>query len=105
MDKKTEIVKNDKNHLSDEFYVKFKSELEQAHSFPTEYLFKYILPADQSKIAQLHSIFDNANAQIFMRDSKKGNYISLTVKAPVNDAHDVVIYYRQAMAIEGIVAL
>lgn len=105
MNTKFEILEKDKNQSHDDFYIKFKEELERSHSFPLEYLFKYIVPSEQSKIAQLHSIFENANASISTRDSKNGKYTSLTIKVHVNDADDIVIYYRQAAAIEGIMAL
>lgn len=53
----------------------------------------------------MHSIFENANAFISTRDSKNGKYSSITVKAPVYDADDVVLYYRQVSAIDGVMML
>lgn len=105
MDEKLKILQNDRSQHADDFYLKFKERLEQTHSFPTDYIFKYIVPAEQSIIAKLHSIFSSANPSISTRDSKNGKYISITIKVPVSDANDVVIYYRQAAEIEGIVML
>jgi len=105
MNNKIEILENDKNLHSDDFYVRFKEKLEETHTFPSDYLFKYIVPSEQSKIARLHSIFDSPNANISTRDSKNGNYTCVTIKVAVNDADDVIIYYRQAAAIDGIMAL
>lgn len=105
MNKNIEILGNEKNHQADDFYSKFKEKLETAHTFPMDYIFKYILPSEQSKIAILHSIFENADASISMRDSKNGKYTSVTVKVRVNDVDDIIIYYRQAASIEGIMAL
>lgn len=105
MDKRFEILENDKNLHIDDFYSKFKEKLEEIHSFPTNYIFKYIVPSEQSKIARLHSIFENSNSSISTRDSKNGKYTSITIKTPVNDADDVIIYYRQAASIDGIMML
>lgn len=105
MEKKFEILDNDKNLHIDDFYLRFKEKLEETHTFPSDYIFKYIVPADQSKIARLHSVFNHPEANISTRDSKNGKYTSITIKVPVNDANDIVIYYRQASEIEGIIAL
>ena len=105
MERKIEILGSDKNQHVDDFYVRFKEKLEEGHLFPTDYVFKYIVPAEQSIIAKLHSIFEKSKASIYTRESKNGKYTSLTIKVSVNDADDIIIYYRQAAAIEGIVML
>lgn len=105
MNKKFEILEKDKNQHTDDFYRQFKEKLELTHTFPTDYLFKYIVPAEQSIIAKLHSIFETPEASISTRDSKNGKYTCMTIKVPVNDAEDVVIYYRQTSGIEGIMTL
>lgn len=105
MKKNFEILENDKNLNTDDFYLRFREELEEAHSFPTDYMFKYIVPAEQHLIARLHSIFEKAEASLSTRDSKNGKYTSVTVKVPVKHADDVIAYYKQASAIEGIVML
>ena len=99
------VLENDKNQHIDDFYAKFKEKVEQTHTFPCEYTFKFILPADPSSIARLHRIFENANGGFSSRDSKNGKYTSLTVKAHVSDADDVIIYYRQVAEIEGVMML
>lgn len=105
MKRKFEILENDKNQHVDDFYLRFKEKLEETHTFPVNYMFKYIVPAEQNIIAKLHSIFEMANPVFSTRESKNGKYTSVTIKVPVNDADDVVIYYRQTAAIDGIVAL
>jgi len=105
MNDKIKILGNDKAQHIDEFYLTFKEKLQEIHSFPCDYPFKFIVPAEQKNIAKLHSIFENADAGFSIRDSKNGKYASITVKAPVNDADDVVIYYRQVASIDGIMML
>lgn len=105
MKEKMKVLHNDGNQNKEDFYLNFKERLEQTHSFPTEYIFKYIVPAEQRIIAKLQAIFSSANPVISTRDSKNGKYVGITIKVPVNDANDIVIYYQQAAAIEGIMAL
>ena len=102
---KIEILENDKNQSVDDFYQTFKAKLEEVHAFPSEYLFKFIVPAEQSNPAKLHTIFENANAAISSRDSKNGKYSSFTVKVRVHDADDVILFYRQVSVIDGVLML
>lgn len=105
MKRKYEIIENDENQQTDDFYSRFKEKLEETHTFPVDYIFKYIVPAKQSIIAKLHAIFEHDKSTFSTRDSKNGKYTSVTIKMPVNDAEDIIIYYKQAEAIEGIMAL
>jgi len=105
MNEKIKIIENDINQPIDDFYLTFKDKLEKAHTFPTDYIFKFILLSDEKIIAKLYSIFENANASYSTKDSKNGKYTSITIKVAVTDADDVVIYYRQVSSIEGILML
>lgn len=105
MDEKIRIIERDKNQSVDDFYRGFKEKLEKEHTFPTNYIFKFIFPAEQSNVAKLHTIFEKANASFSSRDSKNGRYTSITINAFVNDADDIIIYYRQVASIAGVVML
>lgn len=105
MNEKIEILDNDENQNVDDFYSNFREKLIETHTFPTDYMFKFILSSDQSNIAKVHSVFEKANASFSSKDSKTGKYLSITVKVAVNDADDVIIYYRQIAEIKGVVML
>jgi len=105
MNEKVKIIGNDKNQTMDDFYLTFKEKLEETHIFPTDYIFKFILSSNEKNIARLYSIFENANASYSVKDSKNGKYTSVTIKTPVSDANDIVIYYRQVASIDGIMML
>ncbi|WP_029902514.1 DUF493 family protein [Prevotella sp. 10(H)] len=105
MNGKIEIIENDKNQHVDDFYLNFKEKLQEIHTFPSDYIFKFILSSEEKNIAKLYSIFDNANASFSLKDSRNGKYTSVTIKTPVNDADDVVIYYRQVSSINGVMML
>lgn len=105
MEEKMKIIEGDQNQSVDDFYVNFKQKLEEEHKFPCNYMFKFIVPADEEKIALLEAIFDKSNATISNRESKNGKYTSMTIIVNVHDANDVIIYYRQVAKIEGVVML
>lgn len=105
MNENFKIIENNENESVDSFYSNFKEKLEQTHTFPTDYVFKYIVPANPEKIAQIHKIFENSESTFSTRDSKTGKYTSITIKTHVNDANDVIIYYRQVAKIDGVVML
>lgn len=105
MNKKIEVLENDKNLQGEDFYAKFKTSLEEAHTFPTEYIFKYVVPSDHNTVAQVNAVFSKANPIVSTRDSKTGKYVSITIKAQVNSADDVIVYYKEAAKIKGIVSL
>lgn len=105
MNKKIEILKNDKGLNKEDFYRGFKEKLEITHSFPSYYIYKFIVPAEHKNIAKIRIVFEDKGADFSSRESRNGKYLSLTIKVLVNNADDVINYYRQVSAIEGIVML
>jgi len=49
---------------SEEFYKKLKGQLADTSSWPSDYLYKFIVPTDELKIKQIQDIFDNTGAVI-----------------------------------------
>ena len=47
---------------SEEFYKKLRHQLYETATWPTEYLYKFIVPTDQEKIRQIEELFDNLGA-------------------------------------------
>ncbi|MDR2146321.1 MAG: DUF493 domain-containing protein [Tannerella sp.] len=102
--KKIEIIAS-KEVKANEFYAKFKTELEKSQVLPGDYLLKFILPTDSRKIAQLNRIFDDRILTFSTRESKGGKYTSVTIRIFALDADTVIHYYREAAAIERIMML
>lgn len=85
-------------------YQSLKEKLIATTNWPTVYMFKFIIPADNRKLALLERIFDGDN-KITKRESKKGNYLSLTIKEVMTSADEVIKKYKKAEKIEGIISL
>lgn len=82
-----------------------KALLNNNHDWPTVYTFKFIVKGDLDKIALVQDLFNSETAQISMRESSKGNYISVTAKEVMNSAQEILDVYTKAKQIEGLIAL
>ncbi|RZL34432.1 MAG: DUF493 family protein [Pedobacter sp.] len=94
MDKKTE-----------EFYVRLKEELSNTSLWPSEYLYKFIVPTDQNKINEIENAFNNMGAVIKTSESKTGKYTSVSVDVRMKNPDAVIEKYIQVSNIEGIISL
>lgn len=94
-----------KGENPEDFYSRFKEQLDKEHIFPGNYMFKFIIPTESKKVAQLHKIFDHGGASFSMKESKNGKYTSITITMYVTDSISVIEYYKEASSIEGIVML
>ena len=87
------------------FYQKLKTQLDDTSTFPTDYLYKFIVNTEGEKVAQIQKIFDNTGAVINTKKSKTGKYISVSIVLKVNSSDQVIEYYKEAEKIEGIISL
>ncbi len=99
------ILENNNNRNSEEFYTSLKEKLEATHDFPEDYLFKFIIPNDQVKLIEIYRIFDGIKHTLTNKDSKNGKYTSLTFNAFVLDADHVIKIYQEVGNIEGAISL
>jgi len=78
--------------------------LEKNFSWPSVYMFKLIIPADNRIFAMVKNLFPE-EARFFTRNSKSGKYIIITVKELMLNPEEVIARYREALEIEGIIML
>jgi putative lipoic acid-binding regulatory protein len=96
-------MKQDKNTL--EFYTRLKQQLSDDTSWPAPYLYKFIVPADLEKIAEIEAIFNDTNAVIQTRDSSKGTYTSVSIKVKMASPEAVIEKYLEVSNVEGVISL
>lgn len=89
--------------MSDQF-SELRKKLEEQLSFPSVYMFKFIIKSDNRKMAMVESIFDE-DADIIQNQSAKGNYTSITVKQIVMSVDEIISIYQKAAQIEGVMSL
>lgn len=90
---------------SEEFYTRLKEQLEGDTTWPAPYLYKFIVPAQNEKIAEIERIFDNMNAHIQTRDSSKGTYTSVSIKVTLESPDAVIEKYLEVSKVDGVISL
>jgi len=93
------------NENSEEFYKRLRIQLEENSSWPSTYLYKFIVPTDQAKIDQIYAIFDQNGAVIESKKSKNGNYTSVSITVTMKDPDAVSAKYIEVSAVEGVISL
>ncbi len=94
MDKKTE-----------EFFDRLKGELEKSNTWPSIYLFKFIVPTDNEKIKQVEQAFNCLGAVIKTTQSKTGKFTSVSVDVQMESPQAIIDKYIEVSTIEGIISL
>ncbi len=84
-----------------EWINNFKKKLEEHYSWPSLYLFKFIVPHEKTDdLKQLfpsHTLVEKASAQ--------GKYVSITFQIMAPSSEAVIEVYQKAAHIDGLIAL
>jgi len=86
-------------------YTKLRAKLEETTTFPTKYMFKFIVPFSNSKINKIENMFNNIGAVITTKSSKSNKYKSLTIVAMMKSVNDVINKYEEVDTIDGVISL
>ena len=100
---KKQLMSVEKN--SDEFYKKLKEQLSDTSIWPSEYLFKFIVPSDKEKILAIQDIFNNTGAVIQTKESRNGKYTSLSINVRMKNPDAVITKYKEVALVEGVISL
>lgn len=79
----------------------FREKLEAVSEWPSLYMFKYIIAADQQD--EIKEIFQNH--EVIVKPSSKGKYVSLTINILAGSAEQIIEKYMETSKIKGIIAL
>ncbi|MGB3947743.1 MAG: DUF493 family protein [Bacteroidia bacterium] len=89
---------------TNEQYDKLRELLNKNENWPLVYMFKFIIPADNHKIALIESKFSD-EATITHKESSSGKYFSITVKEVMLSADAIINKYKEMNDIEGLITL
>ncbi len=78
---------------AEEFYKKLKNQLLETTTWPSEYLYKFIISSDVQKIKEIETLFDNTGAVIKTIESKNGKYTSVSINVVMKDPDAVIEKY------------
>ena len=90
---------------SEEFYGRLREQLWENTKWPSNYLYKFIVPTDEDKIKAIHDIFDTEGAVIESKKSKKGTYTSVSITVHLKNPDEVIKKYKEVSVIDGIISL
>ena len=89
---------------NNEQYDKLRELLNKENNWPMVYMFKFIIPADNQKIALIESKFSD-EAVISHKESSNGKYFSITVKEVMLNADTIIDKYKEMRDIDGLITL
>lgn len=90
--------------MTNEELEKFKETLIRSMTFPSVYMFKFIVSSEHRNIALVENLF-GPEADILTKESGGGKYISITSKQVVMSADEIIEVYKKASEIKGIIFL
>jgi hypothetical protein len=96
---------SEKAQKTAEFFERLKVELDMNTDFPSQYLFKFIVPTDPSKINEVANAFDCMGAVIKTTQSKTGKFTSLSVDVRMKNSQEIIDKYIEVSTVEGIISL
>ena len=90
---------------SEEFYGRLREQLAKSSKWPSNYLYKFIVPTDTAKIKQIQDIFDNTGAVIESKQSKNAKYTSLSITVNLKNPDEVIRKYKEVGEVKGVISL
>jgi putative lipoic acid-binding regulatory protein len=80
---------------------RFQALLDESTEWPSEYLFKFIVPRDN--LNEVRTLFRDLPLQV--RESRKGNYVGVTARLEMHSSDEVIAIYTSAAKIDDIILL
>ena len=90
----------------EEFYEKLKDRLYKTSSWPSEYLYKFIIKTDKRNLVIIEDLFNNVGAVINTKESKNGKYTSVSINLLMSNPEAVIEKYKEVInKVEGVISL
>lgn len=88
-----------------DFYERLKVELDNSSTWPSVYLFKFIVPSENDNVFQVEEAFNRMGAVIKTTKSKTGKFTSISIDVTMNNAQEIINKYMEVSTIKGIISL
>ena len=93
------------SNSQDEFYESLKEKLESETSWPSIYLFKFIVKSSSKSLEEVIAVFNDVEDRIELKPSKSGTYTSISVKILMQSPDAVIQKYKCVGEIDGVISL
>lgn len=99
-------MEEEKGKNSEEFFERLKAELDSSTtSWPTNYLYKFIVPSEKENILRVEEAFDCMGAVIKTTKSKTGKFTSISIDVMMKNSQEIIDKYIEVSTIKGIISL
>jgi len=98
-------MESEKEKETREFYERLKKELDLSSTWPSIYLYKFIVPSEKENILLVEEAFDCMGAVIKTTKSKTGKFTSISVDVMMKDSQEIIDKYIEVSTIKGIISL
>jgi uncharacterized protein len=88
-----------------DFYERLKVELDNNTTWPSVYLFKFIVPSENDNVFQVENALNRRGAVIKTTKSKTGKFTSVSIDVTMNNAQEIINKYMEVSTIKGIISL
>jgi len=82
-------------------FNKFKQLLDESYSWPSEYIFRFIIPF--TELSELERILGKDG--MTFNSSQNGKYISVIVKTEMSSSDEVITVYKKVTHVKGLISL
>jgi putative lipoic acid-binding regulatory protein len=89
--------------MKEDFFAGLQQKLDDQCEWPHVYMFKFIIPADNQKLALVEGLFGEETV-ITTRQSSSNKFISITAKELMLNSDEIINIYKEAAKIEGIMS-
>lgn len=89
----------------EDYYKSLRTSLDETTVFPSEYLYKFIIPNDDEKLKKIENIFNYGGAIITTKPSKTGKYKSISIRMIMKDSEAIITKYKEIGKIKGVISL
>ncbi|MBS1651313.1 MAG: DUF493 family protein [Bacteroidetes bacterium] len=90
--------------MKEEDFQNLRQKIIESTSFPTVYMFKFIVESNNRKIALISSLFDEG-ADLHTKESSNGRYTSITAKQVLMTVDEIIAVYKKASEVDGVIFL
>ncbi|MBL7474168.1 DUF493 family protein [Robertkochia sediminum] len=87
------------------FYQRLHDELEKSTTWPSQYLYKFIVKSEEGKMEAIEKLFDNTGAVIRKKASSGGKYTSVSINVVMDSPEAVILKYKEVGKIKGVISL
>lgn len=79
---------------------RLKELLDNEYVWPSHYTFKFIVSVDR-----LGEVVEILGEGVIVKESSKGNYVSVTLHRLMDSSQDVIDLYAKVAVVEGVISL